>query len=425
MNKAPARAPDAPAIAIGFREFVGFVAALMAITALGVDAMLPALPAMGESLGIASENQRQWIIAAYLLGFGASQLIYGPLADRYGRKPVLIVSLGLFVATSVAAVLAHDFATIILARVLQGIAAAGSRVLAISIVRDRYSGRQMARVMSLSFIVFLAVPILAPTIGQLILLVGPWTWIFHSFALFGVGVLAWAVLRLPETLHPADRRPIAPREIVDAARIVVRDRCSCGYTIASTLLFGGLIGFINSAQQIFADVFRAAALFTTVFAAMAAFMGVAAFLNSRIVERLGTRLVSHSALTAFIVIAAIHLAIAATGHETIWSFALLQAATMACFSLAASNFGSMAMEPVGHIAGTASSIQGFVSTIGAALIGIVIGQSYDGTTVPILAGYLVVGVITLGVVLVTEGGRLFRAHHAPPAAGPEPSLPAQ
>lgn len=407
--------PD-PHPGIGFREFVALIAALMAVNALGIDSMLPALPAMGEAMGIAQENQRQWIIAAFVFGFGGAQLFYGPVADRFGRKPILIVSMSLFVVTSVIAAFASSFETIVAARLLQGIGAASSRVLTVSIVRDCYSGRKMARVMSLSFIVFLLVPILAPSIGQLILFVGPWPWIFFFLAAFGAILVMWAAVRLPETLHPEFRRPISIGRLASTAREVLHNRYSLGYTLASTFLFGGLLGFINSVQQIFADVFHEPRLFTIAFAFCASFMGLASFLNSRIVERRGTRLVSHAALIGFISVSFLHLLIAASGNETIWSFCLLQAVTMGFFGLAGSNFGAMAMEPLGHIAGTASSIQGFISTVGGALVGIIIGQSFNGTTVPVAAGFFVIGLCAMTIVLVTERGRLFRPQHAPTPA---------
>ncbi|WP_156679058.1 multidrug effflux MFS transporter [Sphingomonas profundi] len=408
-----------PEFAIGFREFVGIVAALMAVNALGIDMMLPALPAMGHSLGIAEENQRQWIIAAYVLGFGSCQLVYGPLVDRFGRKPVLTISLTLSALACVAAAaLAHDFTTVVAARLLQGMTAAGSRVLAVSIVRDRYSGRQMARVMSLSFIVFLAVPILAPSLGQLVMLVMPWPGIFYSLAAFAMAVVLWANLRLPETLRPQDRRPISPRSIMAATRMVLTTPMSIGYTVAATLLFGGLMGYINSAQQIFTDVFHEERLFTIAFAGCAAAMGFSSLLNSRIVERLGTRLVSHSALVAYVAITGVHALTAGRGHEDIWTFCAFQAATMATFSLASSNFNAMAMEPVGHIAGTAASVQGTISTLGGALLGILIGQAFDGSTAPVAIGLFLLGLIALAIVLLTERGRLFRPQHAAPIVAP-------
>lgn len=399
---------------MGFREFVTLVAAIMAINALGIDSMLPALPAIGHAIGIGEENERQWIVSAFVFGFGSSQLFYGPLADRFGRRPILIVSLSLFVVTSIIAAFADTFETMIVARVLQGISSASTRVLSTSIVRDCYSGRRMAKVMSLVFIVFLGVPILAPTIGQLILFVAPWPWIFFFLAAFGAMVVIWSALRLPETLHPEDRRAIAPVEIIEAVRIVLSNRLSLGYTVASTLLFGGLLGFINSSQQIFADAFRAPELFTTIFALVAGTMGIGSFLNSRIVERFGTRRISHIALIGFITISGIHLLCAANGIETIWSFAFFQALTMGSFALVGSNFGSMAMEPVGHIAGTASAIQGTISTVGGAVVGVIIGQSFDGTTVPVAAGFFIIGLLSMLVVFVTERGKLFQAHHIQP-----------
>lgn len=391
-----------------FREFVTLIAAMMAVNAFSIDSMLPALPAIGHALGVESENQRQWVITAYLLGFGVAQLAYGPLADRYGRKPVLLVGLGLFVAFSLLATFATSFDLLLIARAMQGIGSAATRVLSISIVRDCYAGRRMARVMSLAFIVFLTIPIVAPSIGQAILLVAPWPWIFGVLAVFGSLVAFWAALRLPETLHPEDRRPISLPSIAAAARTTLTTRISLGYLLGSTIAFGGLVGFINSSQQIFADVFHQIDLFPIIFASIASFMGASSYLNSRIVERLGTRRVSHTALIAFITMAGIHTLVAWTGHETVLSFALLQGCTMFCFGLMGSNFNSMAMEPLGHLAGTASSVQGFVSTIGGALIGFTIGQNFDGSVVPLTFGFTICGSIALLIVLVTEKGRLFR-----------------
>lgn len=400
---------------MGFREFVALMAAFMAINALAIDSMLPALPQIGHALGIDDENKRQWIVTAYLLGFGVAQIFYGTVSDRFGRKPVMLTGLGLYLLFSIAAAFAGSFEIMMIARILQGIGAAAARVVVVSIVRDCYSGRQMARVMSLSFIVFLAVPILAPSIGQLIMLLGPWRWIFGALALFALAILIWAALRLPETLHPEYRSPLSVARVMEAFKIVVTTRLAIGYTIAMTLLFGALFGFINSSQQVFVDVFKAPGMFTTIFAMIAIFMAVAAFVNSRIVERLGMRRVSHTALLGFVGFALLNLFVTISGHETLWTFAILQSATMFCFGLTASNFGAMAMEPVGHVAGTASSVQGLISTVGGALIGFFVGQHFDGTTIPLMLGFAGLGVLAILAVLVTEGGRLFKPHNAPPA----------
>lgn len=403
---------------LGFKAFVALVAAMMAINALSIDAMLPALPAIGDALGVATENSRQWIITAYLLGFGAAQLIYGPLADRYGRKPVLLGGLAAYTVFTFIAAFADSLETMILARVLQGVGAAATRVLAISIVRDCYSGRRMARVMSLTFIVFLAAPIVAPTLGQVIILFAPWPWIFVALGVIGAAIGLAAALRLPETLRPADRRPISVAGVLGAFRLALTTRMAVGYMLASTAIIGALFGFITSAQQVFADALDAERWFAGVFALVAVFMAFSSLLNSRIVERLGTRRVSHTALLGFIAFAAVHALVALAGHETLWTFIVLQSGMMFCFGLVGSNFSAMAMEPLGHIAGTASSVQGLVTTIGGALIGFVVGQQFDGTAIPLTLGFLACGVSALAIVLVTEKGRLFRPISPTPAPAP-------
>ena len=309
---------------------------------------------------------------------------------------------------SIAAALAGSLETLILARMVQGIGAAATRVLATSIVRDCYSGTQMARVMSLSFIVFLAVPIIAPTLGQIIMLAGPWSWVFAALATFALGVSVWVVLRLPETLHPEDRLTISPARVLEAFRITLTSRVGVGYMLAMTLMIGSLFGFLNSAQQVFSDVFRAPGLFTTIFALIAVFMAISAFVNSRIVGRFGTRRVSHVALLGYLTCAVLHAAVALSGHETLWSFTLLQGGMMFGFGLVASNFGSLAMGPLGHVAGTASSVQGFVTTVGGALLGFLVGQLFNGTVVPLTLGFAGYGVLALLVVIYTEKGRLFQ-----------------
>jgi DHA1 family bicyclomycin/chloramphenicol resistance-like MFS transporter len=399
----------------GFPEFVCLIAMFMALNALAIDSMLPALPDIGAALGVVSDNSRQWVITAYLLGFGVAQIVYGPLADRFGRKPVLIAGLSIYAVCAIACAFAPTFELLIAARVATGMGAAATRVLAVSIVRDRYSGRTMARVMSLSFLVFLGVPILAPAMGQLVLMVATWNWIFGVLAAFAVIVLIWAIVRLPETLHPRDRLPVSAGRILGAFREAVTNRVSIGYTLAMTAITGALFGFINSSQQIFYDVFEAPGLFATVFALIAGGIAVASLLNSRLVERLGSRLISHTALLGFIAMSAIHTLITLTGHESIWTFAIVQALTMFCFGFIAGNFGAMAMEPMGHIAGTASSAQGFISTILGSLMGFLIGQGFNGSVTPMAIGFLAMGSLALVFVLIAERGRLFKARHRAPA----------
>jgi DHA1 family bicyclomycin/chloramphenicol resistance-like MFS transporter len=399
--------PDLTDARPGFREFVVLIAGLMSLNALAIDAMVPALPAIGEALKVADENSRQLVVSLYVLGFGFTQIIYGPLSDRFGRKPVLIVSLVLYVAFALACWAAPSFTLLLAARMAQGGAAASTRVLVVSIVRDRYEGGRMARIMSLAFLVFLLVPMLAPVFGQLTLLVADWRAIFFGLALGGAIMLLWTLIRLPETLHPEYRRPLNPKTIWDGTWQTLSNRQSLGYTLAFTLMMASLMGYINSIQQIVFDIFRRPELIAATFAGVALPMAFTSWLNSRIVERIGTRRVAHTGLALFTVSALVHLVIVLTSGEGLWLFIVLQGVTMACFGLASANFGALAMQPLGHVAGTASSVQGTVGTIGGALLGLLVGQSFNGTLVPMVGSFAAFGAIALLILLATERGRLF------------------
>ena len=409
QNFAPIADPSAEQNApIGFAEFVALVASLMALTALGIDAMLPALPAIGGALGVAVENDRQLVIVMFLVGFGIAQLVHGPLADRYGRRPVLGFALAAYVIANLVAALSSSFVLLLAARFTAGLAIAASRVVTVALVRDCYSGRAMARVMSLAFMVFMAAPVLAPSFGQLILFFGSWRLIFVMIAGISAIILGWFVWRMPETLRVENRTPLSLARLWSGWRLTLTDRASIGYTLAATALLGALYGFINSVQQIVAALTGDDQLLVPVFIAVASMMALANLLNSRIVMRIGTRRISHSALVGLITVSAVHLAISLAGAETIYSFAVLQALAMACFGLATANFSSMAMEKMGEIAGTASSVQGFITVTSGALMGAWIGRAFDGTTVPLYTGFLILGLVAFAIVAVVERGRLFR-----------------
>jgi DHA1 family bicyclomycin/chloramphenicol resistance-like MFS transporter len=396
---------------IGFLEFVVLAAATMSTQAIAIDAMLPAFPTIVRALNVGDPNRGQWIVTAYMTGLGLGQLAWGMLSDRFGRRPILIGGLTLYVIAALLCSLSGSFQALLAWRFVHGLAAACVTVTR-SVVRDLYSGRQMARVLSLTFVVFLTVPILAPSLGQLILLFAPWRYIFVVFAVFAAMVAAWGFVRLPETLHPEYRMTLTRQHVLNAAKLVLGTRASIFYTLAMMVMFGTIMAYVGMVAQIFSEVFHRPKLMPSMFALCAIFMGMAAYLNSRIVERLGMRLISHTALLLFIAVTGLHLLIAALGWEQIWTFVVLQSLTMATFSLSISNFGAMAMEPMGSIAGIAASLQGFITTFGGALVGILIGEQFNRTTVPLAAGALCCGIVSLGLVLLAEKGRLFRAHHS-------------
>ncbi len=406
---APGRARSSPHPGVGFPEFVALVAGLMALNALSVDVMLPGLPAIGAALDVAADNDRQLVLGVYLAGFAAAQLVWGPLADRFGRKPTLLVGLSLYVVASVAAALAPSFGALLAARLAQGLTAAATRVIALALVRDCYAGRAMGRVMSLVMMVFMIVPILAPGIGQLILLVAPWRWMFGLLLGGGVAMLVWVWWRLPETLHPDYRRRLRLGPLVAAYREAVGYRVTCGYMLALGVIFGALFGFLTSAQQVMQEVFGLGLWFTVAFAGIAGLMSAASFINARLVTRLGMRRLGHGALIGFTALSALQLAVVLAGVEVFVVFFALQAGTLFLFGFIGANFNALAMEPVGHIAGTAASLVGFTQTFLGAVLGTVVGQAYDGTAVPLVAGYALLGLATLAVVAVTEHGRLMRA----------------
>ena len=392
-------------------EFVLLISAVMMIVAFAIDAMLPALPDIGKALGITNENDRPIVISAFLAGFSVSLLFVGVLSDRYGRRKLLIGAIFGYALASLACAVSTSFTLLLAARLVQGIMAAGAQVVVRSVVRDRFEGRDMAQVMSLASMIFMAAPILAPTMGQAVLAVASWRWIFGVLALIGFVVWGWVLIRLPETLAENRRIPIERGPLLASARMVITNRMSLGYSLAMSFMSCALFGFLLSVQQIFEHSFHRLDFLPTGFAIMASGMAAASLLNAAIVKRYGMRRIGHAALFFFTGVAAIHLLVALTHHETLWSFVLLQMLMMMGFSLVTGNFSAMAMEAMGGVAGMANSLQGTLSNLVGLVVGTLIGQSFDGTTVPLYAGYTLCGAIALLTVFVTEGGRFFVARH--------------
>lgn len=400
------------------------LAALMALNSFAIDAMIPAFPEIAHQLRIANPNDAQLVVIVYFLGFGSTLLLWGPLADRFGRRPILAAGVALYASFALLCAVSASFALLLAARAFQGASAAVTRVLVVAMVRDLFEGEEMARVMSLTFMVFMVMPVLAPSIGQAILLVAPWRVIFVVLAAYGLLMLGWAMLRLPETLHEEHRRTLKWRDIATAAWATLDEPQSRGYTLALTLTSGGLVAYISSIQQIVAQAFGRPAAIGMVFAAIAAPMALASWTNSRVVGTFGLRRVGHSGVTAFAAVTLVHAIAGWFGNESLTVFIVLQGSAMIAFAFCSANLSTLAMEHMGRIAGTASSVQGVVATIGGGLIGFAIGRAFDGTTQPFLWGMAACASAALAIVLLTEPKRLFagpiRREKIPPEAAELP-----
>lgn len=399
---------------IPFAEFVTIIAMIMALNAMAIDVMLPALPAIGDALNIIEENNRQLILLSYLVGFGGAQLFFGPVTDAFGRRHILVGGLALYSLASVAAIFAMDLDTLLIARVLQGVGCAAARVSALSVVRDCYTGRRMGKVMSLVMMVFMAVPVVAPSVGQAVLLIAGWHWIFALLLLSGFAMMVWSALRMPETLAQEKRRPMVLKTITSAYLTALTTRVSLGYMVGTAFIFGGLFSFLAMSQQIFVDIFGLGTLFPIVFAAIAITMAVASFTNAQLVEAIGMRRLSHGAAVIYTALGFVVWLLPSLGLENFWLFLVLTTAIMTSFGFLGANFNAMAMEPLGAIAGTASSVIGTISTLGGAILGYVMGQLFDGTTQPLGLAFSVYGLCAIGCILYAERGRMFHALHDQP-----------
>ncbi len=413
MDQAGATTRQAGSLPIPRWEFIALCAALMALNSLAIDIMLPALQQIGASLGVENENHRQYVITAYILGFGFAQLFFGPLSDRFGRRPPLIVGLVIYIVAAAAAAIAPGFATLLLCRLVQGIGAAATRVISVSIVRDAFDGRRMAEVMSLIFMVFMAIPVIAPGVGQIVMLFATWHFIFVVMAVGALLVSARGVTRLPETLHPEYRRPLTAEGIIGGFRIVLTNRVALCYALASTFTFAAMFGFINSSQQIYVGIYGVGEMFPVIFACVAGVIAASNFANARLVGRIGMRRLSQGALLALLSISLLWLGLSLAGQMPLLLFIAIFASAMVPFAMLGSNFNALAMEPLGALAGTASSVLGFMQTFLGGLLGTLIGQAFDGTVRPLAIGFCGISLAALAAVFVAERGRMFQPHNPP------------
>lgn len=399
---------------IGRRELVVMVALLMSLNALGIDGMLPALDNIAAEFGVLDGNRRQLLVAVYLLSTGFGSLVPGIIADRFGRRIVLQWSLAGYAVLCASAVLVTSFDALLVLRGLTGLVGAALMVVPVAIIRDQYEGDQMARLMSLVSAVFITVPVIAPSLGQAVLLVAGWRWIFLLLATMGLIASVWVWFRLPETLDEGHRQQVHLPAIARNMKAALINRSSVGYVFGTALLIGAMFGYVNSSQQLIGEHFGAGDLFPIIFGGTAAMLAVSNLVNSRIVERFGARRVSHTGVLVFIAASLAQVWASHYRGESLAWFIPLVAINLMLLGFLGANFGSIAMQPFARIAGAASSIQSFIRMFGAALVGLLIGQSYDGTARPFAYALLIGSTLALLLVLYSEKGKLFRRKYRPP-----------
>jgi len=383
-----------------FAEFVIIISLMMSLTALSIDAMLPALPQIGGELQVQSANGPQLVVSALFLGLALGQLFFGPLSDSTGRKPAIYSGLSLFVVGSLISVFAVNFPMMLAGRLVQGAGVSAPRAVGLALVRDRYEGRAMAQVMSFVMTVFILVPMIAPTLGQALLFVAGWRSIFGVFILLALITLLWFALRMPETLALEDRASFSLRRILSATREIFHIRPAIGYTVTAGLISGAHLGYLSSAQQIFQEQYQLGELFPIVFAIIAFAIGFASFLNARLVMRFGMRLLVRRSLIVIIGLSIVALGIAlfTRGQPPLWLLMIYLMLTFFCVGILFGNQNALAMEPLGRIAGIGAAVVGALSTFLSVPAGTMIGQSYNGTIIPLVAGIAILASVSLLVV---------------------------
>ena len=389
---------------LGSGEFIALTAMMMSLVALSVDTMLPALSQIGRDLGVIDNNSPQLIISLFFLGMASGQLLYGPVSDSTGRKPAIYVGYGLFITGCLFSLVATTLPVMLAGRFLQGFGTAGPRIVSIAIVRDRYEGSAMARVMSFVMTVFIIVPIIAPAVGQAMLFLAGWRAIFALFLTLALLSLFWFALRQPETLSKKKRVPFSFNRILGTVMIIFGNRNAMGYTVTAGLVFGFFLGYLNSAQQIFQEEYALGAEFPLYFAFLALSMGCASLFNARLVLHHTLQSLSRRALISISVLSAGFslLALWSHGHPPLWTLMAYLFATFFCTGILFGNLNALAMKSLGKIAGIGAGVVGSLSTFISLIAGTAIGQSYNGTVLPLTAGFFMLSLASLAAMRWAE-----------------------
>jgi DHA1 family bicyclomycin/chloramphenicol resistance-like MFS transporter len=388
----------------GFTEFVVLMAFIISMVALSIDAMLPALPEIAADLAFERPNDSQFIISMLFVGMGFGQIVFGPLSDSIGRKPAINIGFLVFIIGCLVSIFARDFNDMMMGRLLQGLGAAGPRVVATALIRDCYEGREMARVMSFVMTIFILVPVIAPAIGQLIITYSDWHSIFILFLILAIIALTWFSLRQPETLSEDKRIRFSMARVTSDINTIISIPSAIGYTITMGFIFGAFIGYLSSSQQIFQQQYGLGNQFPLYFGILATSIGLASLINSQLVMRFGMRRLSHIAMISIAVLSAAFVLIAYhyQGHPPLF---LLMAYLLGVFffmGILFGNLNALAMEPLGHIAGLGAAVVGSVSTLISVVIGVLVAGAYNGTVLPLVMGFAVLSIACLIAIYWTE-----------------------
>lgn len=394
---------NAPTRRLSQPEFIVLIAANFAMVAFSIDSMLPALPEIAQALTPDDPNQAQLVLTSFVLGMGIGTTVMGPLSDRFGRKPVIFAGALLFMVGAFMAGQAQSLETMLASRVIQGLGVAGPRIVTLAIVRDQYEGRVMASIMSYAMMIFTLVPALAPLLGSFIIAGFGWRAVFYSFILFAILVIGWLMIRQPETLPPESRRPFSPKALVSATKECFSYKVFTLSTAVQVLAYGMLFGCLSSTQQTFEMSFGRGLEFPYWFAVIALVAGTASILNARLVVRLGMQRMVTIGFGMQIFFSSSVLLAAAIGDVPFALYIIWTTSLFFMVGLVIGNLNALAMEPVGHIAGLASSVIGAVATILGVAIAAPIGLAFDGTPLPLAIATMLLSV--LGYVLVKRGLR--------------------
>ena len=387
-------------------ELLAMVSAMMAFMAMGVDVMLPAFGDIRADYGLAeSSSATTRVVTFYFFGVAFGHLFYGPLADRLGRKPTLVIATVIYLVGVVMSSLAPTFDLLLAGRVVWGVGAAGGRVVSMAVVRDAFDGDAMAKAMSQVMAVFLLVPIIAPSLGAGLMLLGPWRIVFWFCGAFALIVLAWS-LRLVETLNPADRRPLNVSAIVGGYWQVARTPITFGFTVGAIFLQAAFTGYLSSAELVVSDILGRGAQFPLIFGAVSILFGVAAVVNGRIVERLGVDGVLVRGAAAVVLLAGLLMVVtlALGGQPDFWIFMPMLAVTLSCFVFLMPNMNSAAMQPLGAIAGSGSALTGAARIAIGAFIGGFIGEAVSTSVTPLAVGVATMSVMAAATIFLTRAG---------------------